>query len=642
MLFYLVAWALLFGVCLMVGTSVLSLVGCPSAIERPADRLLATLWVGLLTLATALLALSIVAPLRPHWCALVAAGLSLPALWSKESLQTLKAYRGFCTLPVVLGVLVVSSASAWLVLRGTISGDAHIYHIPRVRWYSEYGTPFGLALLEAHLGLTSSWHTLTAVFDVTPFRGRTYAAANGFLCALFMLNFLVVGQRIYKRQALDSDIFLATVSVVYFAAVIRRLNQIVYSPSPDIAVVFSFATITWLFWVEPDSLVQRAKAAWLASLGALGLKLSLAPLLATVALAEFWRVRNYPSLVQRFITLVIAYTLPFLMVQFISTGYFLYPVTIPNFSLDWSLPPETVEWEAKLPIFIAPFKPIPDSYHSAVPADYGEMTLTFLRNQKSFIFLSIINLSICSWIIFIVRPEKIIYLIATIGLIGNVFILASGPDGRYGFSYVRIGLVLLFVILVRYVNETREKMPEFLFRLNYFYLFLFITALTFLPLRVSTGAAILALVGGSALVLLPFRHSVWLRTRSLPWQWAPLVAALTVAAGVAATACAKDQIEMAIESYAGAGLLRLPENSVSTWLLPPPTIRFYLTRGPNGELIPANSRYEIKTVRGYQYVYPVEGVCGDAELPCGSFGIRPDILWRDPKRGLAGGFSRAK
>ncbi|AEP10913.1 hypothetical protein Cabther_A0140 [Chloracidobacterium thermophilum B] len=40
-----------------------------------------------------------------------------------------------------------------------------------------------------------------------------------------MLNFLVVGQRIYKRQALDSDIFLATVSVVYFAAVIRRLNQ---------------------------------------------------------------------------------------------------------------------------------------------------------------------------------------------------------------------------------------------------------------------------------------------------------------------------------------------------------------------------------------------------------------------------------
>jgi hypothetical protein len=41
-------------------------------------------------------------------------------------------------------------------------------------------------------------------------------------------------------------------------------------------------------------------------------------------------------------------------------------------------------------------------------------------------------------------------------------------------------------------------------------------------------------------------------------------------------------------------------------------------------------------------VYPVKGLCGDAELPCGSFGIRPDILWRDPKRGLAGGFSRAE
>jgi hypothetical protein len=127
----------------MVGSSVLGLVGCPSAIERPADRLLATLWVGLLTLATALLALSIVAPLRPHWCALMAAGLSLPALWSKESLQTLKAYRGFCTLPVVLGVLAIALAAAWFVLRGTLLEDARMYHIPRVRWYSEYGTVFG-------------------------------------------------------------------------------------------------------------------------------------------------------------------------------------------------------------------------------------------------------------------------------------------------------------------------------------------------------------------------------------------------------------------------------------------------------------------------------------------------------------------
>jgi len=90
-----------------------------------------------------LLALSIVAPLRPHWCVLMAAGLSLPALWSKESLQTLKAYRGFCTLPVVLGVLAIALAAAWFVLRGTLLEDARMYHIPRVRWYSEYGTVFG-------------------------------------------------------------------------------------------------------------------------------------------------------------------------------------------------------------------------------------------------------------------------------------------------------------------------------------------------------------------------------------------------------------------------------------------------------------------------------------------------------------------
>ncbi len=359
MLFYLVAWAVLFCVCLLVGASVLGLVGCPSAIERPADRLLATLWVGLLTFATALLALSIVAPLRPHWCALVAVGLSLPALWSKETRQTLNAYRGFCTPPVVLGVLAIALATAWFVLRGTLLEDARMYHIPRVRWYSEYGTVFGLALLEPHLGFTSTWHALTAPFDVGIFRGRAYALANGFVCLLFAVNFLVVGKRMYQGKMLESDWFLTIASVIYFGNLIRRYTQIVFSPSPDVIVAFSIIMICWIFLVELNSSDRGLRAAWLCSLGILGLKLSLIPLVAISTLVELWRVRKSLFLLHQFFIVLVAYSVPFFIIQFISTGFPLYPSTVFStvfgFEIDWAIDIQTAELEAKLLPFTVPF-----------------------------------------------------------------------------------------------------------------------------------------------------------------------------------------------------------------------------------------------------------------------------------------------
>jgi len=441
MLFYLVAWAVLFCVCLMVGSSVLGLVGCPSAIERPADRLLATLWVGLLTLATALLALSIVAPLRPHWCVLMAAGLSLPALWSKESLQTLKAYRGFCTLPVVLGVLAIALAAAWFVLRGTLLEDARMYHIPRVRWYSEYGTVFGLALLEPHLGFTSTWHALTAPFDVGVFRGRAYALANGFVCLLFAVNFLLVGRRICQGKMLDSDWFLTIASVIYFGNLIRRYTQIVFSPSPDVIVTFSIVMICWLFLIESKPSGRGLQAAWLCSLGALGLKLSLAPLVAISTLVELWGIRTSFFLLRRFSVVLIAYVVPFLAVQCISTGFPLYPSTILGLGTDWAIDAQTAELEAKLPAFTVPFGFHP-TLSSETPSGWIQMFSNLAKNQSYFIFLSFVNISFCIWLVFFKNLEGIFRIIPVLGLIGNIFVFAAGPDIRYGFGFVHIGPVV--------------------------------------------------------------------------------------------------------------------------------------------------------------------------------------------------------
>lgn len=99
---------------------------------------------------------------------------------------------------------------------------------------------------------------------------------------------------------------------------------------------------------------------------------------------------------------------------------------------------------------------------------------------------------------------------------------------------------------------------------------------------------------------------------------------------------------MAIESYAGAGLLAVPHNAAPAWLLPPPTLQFHLAVKSETSARPINVRFERQSVAGLTYLLPVEGFCGDAELPCGSYGIRPDIRPRDARRGLSAGFARAR
>lgn len=641
MIAYLVAWLGLSILCVMIGTSVVRLFGCPTSIARPADRLIASLWVGLLTLASALLATSLVVPLRPAWCLLVAFGLSLPALCSKDSTDILRDYAQFLTLPLMLSGVALALAMAWFVLRGTLLEDAHIYHIPRIRWYSEYGTVPGLALLEPHLGYASSWHALTAPFDAGFLCGRAYALINGFLCTLFSANFILVGWRLYRAKMQVSDWFLATASVIYFSTCFRQWTQIIFSPSPDIAVILVTVMIGWMLLVEGKRSEPRPRAALFCSLGALSLKLSLAPVVAIVTLVELWQLHVSPRQLVRLSFVAVGYALPFLLAQFISSGFPLYPITVPNLQVDWGIDLMTAELEAKLPALTVPYGFHPTSPSNA-PSDWSEMFSNLFHNQSYLMLFSTVNLMICGALAFSTQKLNSIKTLACIGLIGNIFILSSAPDIRYGLCYVHVGLSTLVALFASEWLGKKLLLANKGLRVRVFYIYLLAIALAFFPLRISVTVLLLAWVGSMALLFRASRLEARLRALNLPLRWTPAAAALTVAGCLMATSYAKDATEMVMASYAGAGLFRLPDNSVPKWLLPPPTVRYRLTvKGPEA-IVPVNARYETKIVGGHRYLYPIVGFCSDAELPCGSYGIRSDIRWRDPRRGLAGGFSRSR
>ena len=394
MLLYLVAWAILLAACLAAGASALALFSRCAAFERPADRCLALAWIGLLTLTNAFLFLSLALPLRPQWCALAALGLALPAWLVPQARQIGSEAWRFARFPAVTGVVLLGLALAWLVLRGALLEDARIYHIPRVRWFSEHGTVYGLALLEPHLALTTAWHALTAAFDAGFARGRVYALANGFACLLFSLNFILVGRRLAHGTMRLSDWFLGVASLIYFSICLRRYTQIVFSPSPDTVVVFVVVMTCWALLAASapsergDQAVQPAS---LCAAGAVSLKLFLAPLAAIITLAEIWRLRRSARALAWLALVLALYAGSFFIVQFVSSGYALYPLTIFDLQVPWAVDHATAEYKAKLPALTVALGFYPDG-NSSVPATWLEMGQRWLRNQTDFICFSSITL----------------------------------------------------------------------------------------------------------------------------------------------------------------------------------------------------------------------------------------------------------
>ncbi|OYT70648.1 MAG: hypothetical protein CFK52_10455 [Chloracidobacterium sp. CP2_5A] len=645
MIFYLAAWAVLLALCLAVGASALTFFSQLDAFERPADRCLAMAWIGLLTLTNAFLALSLILPLRPRWCALTALGLSLPALVLLKARRAARECWTFARWPILAGGGLLALSLAWLVLRGTLLEDARIYHIPRVRWFSEYGTVCGLALLEPHLALTTAWHTLTAAFDAGLARGRVYALANGFACTLFGLNFMLVGWRLTRGTMRLSDWFLGVASLVYLSICLRSYSQIVFSPSPDIIVVFVVVMTCWLLLAGSADSERGDRGfhpALLCVAGAVSLKLFTAPLAAIVALAEAWRRRDSARSLA-FLAFVLAlYAGPFFAVQFISSGYAFYPLTLFDLQVGWAVDPATAEDKAKLPALTVALGFYPDG-NSSVPTSWSEMGWRWLRNQTYFIFFSVINLASAGFLIFIRSVKGAILLVAAVGLIGNVFVLASAPDARYGLGYLHIGTSLLLALLLHARADQGERFLRDRFSASLASIFLLLIALRFLPFRWSTGILIAGFVTSAGLLAFFLGKALSRRRFFAPQPtWAPLTTAVVLASCIAATGCAKDATEMAIESYAAAGLLNAPDNSVPKWLLPPPTLPFHLVVKSEMDVRPINVRLERKSLAGVTYLYPVAGFCGDAELPCGSYGVRSDLRPRDLRRGLAAGFARAR
>lgn len=594
MLLYLTGWVLLVVLSTIVGTGILSLIE-GRIFSQLGDHLITAIWLGLLTIASTLLALSIIAPLSPGISLIVVTLLTIGVTSIKRvrhdlriSLESLKTSTG-----LILGLVAI--AAAWDAAGLVEAYDTGLYHYQLTRWLSEYGTIPGLALIHRELGLSSSWFALAAPFDLGPFRGRISGLLDGLAISLSLVHFGLALSRVLQRRANRADWLLIGGYALIFPVCFAWAFEV--SLSPDVPIWILIILTAWLMLVTAKPEMDRDSRSHLTSSSILPLimascatavKFSAVPVVIVASLFYWFNSREnrIRRLVSGSIAALIA--LPVFVANIVSSGYPLYPNSLLRLQVPWGVDKSDAQEFAKGITDWARWGGPAPSW----AAGHNWILPWFLHLDKllliSFCGICLLGfILLCGW-----QGQRRFLYILGLSLFGTAFVFTNAPNPRFGLGYLALCPALLLAtigpgcwgFIARQIPHSRNTQP----RLAY----------------VAIGLAALVIAAGSLRELLLMKK---------------------VSGNVGFT---------------------MPANSgFASRLVVPPALASY-----SGDLVIVRNRafdglrrLELITDRsnGIEYQHPLKGdQCWGAALPCTSTSLAGNVHLRRPDNGLRSGFAR--
>ncbi len=358
MLYFMVVWTGLLGVCLVTGCGWLHRLDTGQLIRQPAERFILSAWLGLSTLAILTLTAALFGPLSP----LTGIGLALlamaPALMSQSALRELANWWGqsFSGWRLI-GYGLCGGAIAAFMSKTIDWIDTGAYHYGLIQWFSQYGVTPGLVLLNRQFGFVSAWFALAAPFNPASIEGRAGTVMNGFVLLLAALQMAIALKWILSKSAdpKPSQLnhwFLLTFSLVVcgFLTQTPFLSKITVSASPDAAIALFSIAMPWSMLVVNDARQQHSLSTAhlpkqtalnidfipvILAAAAVSIKLTALPLLAIALGFYLFRLLTLAHWTKG-ILLTLILVLPFLITQTIISGYPLYPSTFLHFDFPWT------------------------------------------------------------------------------------------------------------------------------------------------------------------------------------------------------------------------------------------------------------------------------------------------------------------
>ncbi len=587
MLFFAFAFGLLALTSYLVGVSVGYVSRALSPAYRLGDYWLAAIWIGLLTLGNALLALSLLMPLTPLSGALLALVLCLPALTRGRAYlrwtETWHVLRRQPSWLVALAAIAVSNGAFFN--RPSFIIDAGVYHIGSIEWLSHYGTVPGLALLNLTLGYGSAWFALAAPFNAGPWAGRAYNVANSVAYALLTLHLMLAGSRIWRRTGQPADWFLLTASGLTWLLATRFLGAIIVSPSPDIPVMVGVIILAWMFFLtttpaSPPDTGNARLLVWLMALGLAGVKLNALPVVVIGGCFVFAASRR-PGYLLRAGVLGSLLLAPGVVARVVMSGYPFFP----SRAFGLGLP-----WQYENPVFTTDTIRVFAQWSGQnVPPgpDYPLRWLPhWIAHERLATGLLLMQLGVLVWGWRRWQQWTPAFRWAlALSTAGTLYVMAAAPSLRFLLGYPVVAISFGLVDLV----------PR-------------------LAARWQPGAA----------------GMLWERTGHV----SIFILAGFLTAALTGLALLSSNTERLIQRAIAAGKVSSTPDHAPGWILPPRVRRIeYLESEPPV----ADTTVKRQLINGIEVTVP-HAICWDLPLPCSPPYHKTGFRLRDPQRGLSGGF----
>lgn len=273
-------------------------------------------------------------------------GLVLCLLSQKKKIRLI-----FCDYPIKLNVsltevIFIVVCIATFILLGTLSpvnADTKIYHIQIIKWFNEYGTVPGIANLYPRYGLGSNWFNLISIFKMPFFSNNNYTWLNATTVIWFFL-WLINNWRYHTNKANTSlsNKILAHLNlfiILFFLYEWELFRDAANSTNYDF-IVTAITIVIILYLIEeilcPPIIKSFSLILAVLCISLITFKLSggLVLILLVYYLFSFKKLSYW---IITFITGIVI-TSPFLIKNYIITGYLLFPIPISVFAPEWQLP----------------------------------------------------------------------------------------------------------------------------------------------------------------------------------------------------------------------------------------------------------------------------------------------------------------
>jgi hypothetical protein len=594
MLFEPACWLLLSVYGALIGAAILSAFKATAFIHI-GDQVIASMWLGVLAMATVLLGLSVFVPLTPlvgfgAMTLLAAVALSMPSV--RRALPT---WISWLTAPVILAVVFLSISAGLNSTRTVEAYDTALYHYQFVRWLSQYGTVRGFALLQERFGSTSSWFALAAPFDFGPFQGRVAGLTGGLAIILCLVHLTLAVFRVLSHRANRADWFLLGGYGLIVPICLVWTFEV--SLSPDLPVWILTVVVGWLMLVISDPESGRTPDAssddslvipLLFAAAAFTVKLSAAPVVLVAGI--FYWLNSETDWLRRAMFAVAAslMSIPVFLANVVSSACPLYPNLLACLNVPWSVGKAAAK---------APAANITDWARWGGPApDYAtrwNWILPWFLHADKLLLLAVCAVCLIGfalargW-----RGNRASPYVLALVFIGTAFVFVSAPNPRFGAGYLALCPALFLAEVGPNLGVVRQS--QLLGHVK--------PATAFASLL--TTIAVLLLIQGC------------LRERTL---------------------------QRSIEAQA----IQIPaDHDFTRRLVLPPALastRGDLTYRRNRKVdAPAVLELTTESYNGIEYRRPVDGdLCWGAAIPCLPHPLTGDVHLRDPNHGLRGGFIRS-